>query len=146
MDDLWTMFRSGMWRLNYQLSAEGKTRFFSEFLPLLNETKLQVLGREKDADSYYLVYLGARESARGKGLARKAIEYISRKADAESRLCYLESSHYVNRIIYGKLGFEFKKCIYLQRATEHVELDVMVRQPVKLENAARKSKIVVKSG
>jgi len=51
MDDLWTIFRSGMWRLNYQLSTEGKTRFFTEFLPLLHDTKLQVLGHEQDEDS-----------------------------------------------------------------------------------------------
>lgn len=146
MDDLWTIFRSGMWRLNYQLSAEGKTRFFTEFLPLLHDTKLQVLGSEQDEDSYYLVYLGTKESARGKGYARKVIEYITRKADVENRLCYLESSHYVNRIIYAKLGFEMKKNIYLQRAREHVELDIMVREPVRPGGTARQPAVIAKSG
>jgi len=130
MDDLLTLFRSGMWRLNYQLSPEGKTRFFTEFLPLLNDTKLQVLGPEINQDSWYLVYIGTRSSGRGKGHARKVIEHVTKQADAEGRVCYLESSHAVNRQIYGKMGFEMRKNIYLQRAKEHVELDIMVREPV----------------
>nr|OQO17604.1 hypothetical protein B0A51_14668 [Rachicladosporium sp. CCFEE 5018] len=129
MDDTLTLLRSGMWRLNYQLSPEGKTRFFSEFLPLLNDTKLQVLGPEVDADSWYLVYIGTRSTGRGKGYARKVIEHVTGQADREGRACYLESSHAVNRIIYGKMGFELQKNIYLQRAKKHVELDIMVRQP-----------------
>jgi hypothetical protein len=36
MDDYITIFRSGMWRLNYRLSPEGKRRFFNEFFPLLH--------------------------------------------------------------------------------------------------------------
>lgn len=39
MDDIFTILRSGMWRLSYQLSREGRKRFFDEFLPLLNDTK-----------------------------------------------------------------------------------------------------------
>jgi len=93
-----------------------------------------------------LVYLGTKESARGKGYARKVIEYITRKADTENRLCYLESSHYVNRIIYGRLGFDMKKNIYLQRAKEHVELDIMVREPVKPGSTARQFTMIGKSG
>ncbi|KAK1042022.1 hypothetical protein LTS16_009180 [Friedmanniomyces endolithicus] len=129
MDDYLTIFRSGMWRLNYQLSWEGQKRFFSEFLPLLHDTKAQVLG-ERDNNSWYLVYIGTRPSGRGKGYARKVIEYVTGMADAAGRACYLESSNEVNRIIYGKLGFERRKIVYLQRAVEHVELDIMVREPV----------------
>lgn len=129
MDDLLTIFRSGMWRLNYLLSKEGKKRFFTEFLPLLHDTKAQVMA-ERDDDSWYLVYLGTRPTGRGKGYARKVIEYVSRMADAEGRACYLESSNEINRKIYAKLGFELRKNIYLQRAEEHVELDIMVREPV----------------
>ena len=129
MDDLLTIFRSGMWRLNYLLSKEGKKRFFSEFLPLLHDTKAQVMA-ERDDDSWYLVYIGTRPSARGNGYAKKVIQHVTRMADAEGRACYLESSNLINRKIYSKLGFELKKNIYLQRADEHVELDIMVREPV----------------
>ncbi|TKA69501.1 hypothetical protein B0A55_07993 [Friedmanniomyces simplex] len=130
MDDWLTILRSGMWRLSWQLSREGKKRFFSEFLPLLHDAKAQVLA-ERDDDSWYLVYIGTRPSGRGKGYARKVIEYVTGIADAEGRACYLESSNEVNRIIYGKLGFGLKKNVYLQRAEEHVELDIMVREPVR---------------
>ncbi len=128
MDDMYTIFRSGMWRLNYLLSKEGRHRFFTEFLPLLGDTKLQIMA-ERDDDSWYLVYLGTRPSGRGKGYARAVIEYVSKMADAEGRACYLESSNLVNRKIYGKMGFELRKNIYLQRAEENVELDIMVREP-----------------
>ena len=39
MDDMFTIFKSGMWRLYYKLSNEGRKRFFDEFFPLLNSTK-----------------------------------------------------------------------------------------------------------
>lgn len=74
MDDWWTVLRSGMWRLLFRLSREGKTRFYKEFLPLLHDTKQRVL-KERDDKSYYLVYLGTKPSARGKGYARKLMEH-----------------------------------------------------------------------
>ena len=77
MDDLCTILRSGMWRLHYRLSAEGKARFFKEFLPLLHDTKAEVLGA-RDDEAWYLVYIGTKSSARGKGYARKLIEYVAR--------------------------------------------------------------------
>lgn len=135
MDDYLTILRSGMWRLSYQLSREGRKRFFDEFLPLLTDTKAQIMGA-RDSDSWYLVYIGTRPSGRGKGYARKAIEYVTRMADDEGRACYLESSHHVNRKIYGKMGFEAKKCIYLQREREHVEMDIMVREPLERDSDA----------
>ena len=130
MDDTLTLFRSGLWRLFYQLSSEGRKRFYSEFLSLLHDTKARVLGPEKDNDSWYLVYIGTLPSGRGRGYARKVIEYVTEKADQKGQVCYLESSHEVNRIIYGKLGFQTKRMIYLQRADEVVGLDIMVREPV----------------
>jgi ribosomal protein S18 acetylase RimI-like enzyme len=132
MDDYLTILRSGMWRLSYQLSAEGRKRFFDEFLPLLNSTKAQVLG-PRDEDSWYLVYIGTRPSGRGKGYARKVVDYVTNMADREGRPCYLESSKEVNQGIYRKMGFEVRKMVYLQREAESVQLDIMVREPVKRE-------------
>ena len=77
MDDSWTMFRCGMWTLKWKLSTEGKARWFEEFLPLLHKTKAEVLG-ERDDKSWYLVYLGTLPEARGKGYAKKTIEYVTR--------------------------------------------------------------------
>jgi GNAT superfamily N-acetyltransferase len=82
MDDLWTILRSGMWRLWYKLSPEGKTRFYNEFLPLLHDTKHDILG-ERDDESYYLVYLGSKPSARGKGYAKKLIEHMTEQVRPE---------------------------------------------------------------
>lgn len=78
MDDWFTIFRSGMWRLKFQLSNEGNKRFFEEFLPLLHKTKEEVMG-DRDDESWYLVYIGTRPESRGKGYARKLIEHITKK-------------------------------------------------------------------
>lgn len=128
-DDFLTILRSGMWRLNYKLSAEGKRRFFNEFLPLLHDAKHQVLG-DRDDDAWYLVYLGTKPGSRGKGYARKLIEHVTKQADVEGRPCYLESSNDINPKIYRKMGFEERRRIHLQRADENVDLDLMVREPV----------------
>ena len=129
MDDWFTILRSGMWRLNYKLSLEGRIRFFQEFFPLLHDTKHEVLG-DRDDDAWYLVYVGTKRAARGKGLARKVVEHVSEKADAEGRACYLESSNDINPVIYRKLGCEVVKEIHLTRAAKPVQLDIMVREPV----------------
>lgn len=76
IDDMLTIVRSGMWRLNFQLSKEGKERFFKEFLPLLAHTKANVLG-ERDDYSWYLNYIGTKSGSRGKGYAKKLISHIS---------------------------------------------------------------------
>lgn len=39
MDDWFTIFRSGMWRLWWKLTKEGKKRYFEEFLDVLHQTK-----------------------------------------------------------------------------------------------------------
>lgn len=78
MDGWWTTLRSGMWRLYYQLSAEGRRRYYDELMPLLHDTKLDVMG-ERDNDCYYLVYLGTKPSARGRGYARALIEDMAIK-------------------------------------------------------------------
>ena len=79
MDDWLTIVRSGMWRLIYQLSGEGRKRFFDEFLPLLHDTKADVLG-ERDPETWYLVYIGTRPESRCNGHARRLIEHITKKA------------------------------------------------------------------
>lgn len=129
MDDYLTVFRSGLWRLNYRLSAEGKRRFFHEFFPLLHDTMQSTLG-ERELETWYLVYLGTRPSGRGKGHARKLVEHVTRLADAEGRACYLESSNASNPAIYRKFGFEERRTIHLQRAEHNISLDIMVREPV----------------
>lgn len=72
IDDWYTVLRSGMWRLYFQLSSEGRQRYYNEMLPLLHDTKAEVLG-ERDDNAYYLVYLGTKPHARGRGYAGKLL-------------------------------------------------------------------------
>ena len=62
----------------YRLSKEGRKRFFAEFLPLLHDTKRDVLD-ERDDESYYLVYLGTRPTEQCKGYGTALIEHITQK-------------------------------------------------------------------
>ncbi|KAI0199245.1 hypothetical protein F4808DRAFT_218174 [Astrocystis sublimbata] len=111
-DDWLTLLRSGMWRLYYRLSAEGRRRYFNELLPVLHDTKHEVMG-ERDNDSYYLVYLGTKPSGQRRGYARKLIDHMAAQADAEGRAMYLESSSLRNNGYYKKFGFEIKRDVYL---------------------------------
>ena len=78
MDDFCTMLWSGMYGLGFKLSKEGKKRFFAEFLPLLHNTKHEVLGKD-DNNSWYLVYIGTKPTSRGKGYAKALIEHITKQ-------------------------------------------------------------------
>ncbi|KAI9842514.1 MAG: hypothetical protein M1837_007108 [Sclerophora amabilis] len=133
IDDFFTILRSGLWRLWYKLSAEGSKRFFSEFLPLLHDTKADVMGK-RDKSSYYLVYLGTRPSEEGKGYGKALIEHMTKKADAEGRPCYLESSAIKNNGMYEKRGFKMQRKIYLSRGEKPIRIDIMVREPVGATN------------
>jgi ribosomal protein S18 acetylase RimI-like enzyme len=77
IDGWMTALRSGLWRLAYKLSKEGKTRFFDEFIPLLSRTKLEIL-EERDKKSWYLNYIGTKPEGRGRGYARKLIEHVTK--------------------------------------------------------------------
>ncbi|KAF1966029.1 hypothetical protein BU23DRAFT_487713 [Bimuria novae-zelandiae CBS 107.79] len=132
MDDYLTILRSGMWRLNYRLSSEGRRRFFTEFLPLLHDTKHSTLGPRDDA-SWYLVYIGTSTRGRGKGHASKLIRHVTNQADKDGLPVYLESSNKKNPPIYRHFGFETVRTVYLHRAERNVELDIMVREPKSME-------------
>jgi ribosomal protein S18 acetylase RimI-like enzyme len=144
MDDIWTIIRSGMWRLWYKLSSEGKARFYNEFLPLLHDTKHNVLGA-RDDDSYYLVYLGSKPSARGKGYAKKLINHMTARADMEGRATYLESSAASNIGYYNKLNFEEKTVIALNRGPKPVKMHIMVREPLCVAEASKEATVKIRA-
>lgn len=127
MDDWLTLIRSGLWRLQWAYTKEGRQRFYGEFLPLLNATKMDVLG-ERDRNSWYLVYLATRKEARGRGLASQLIRWGTRQADEAGMPTYLESSHRGNVAYYRRLGFVVKRTISLRDGTR-AEMDIMVREP-----------------
>ena len=93
MDDWWTLLRSGMWRLYFQLSAESQARLFKEMLPLLHDTKAEVMG-DRDNDSYYLVYIGTKATSRGRGYATKLMLDMIEKV--ESPLCIPQLVHFAS--------------------------------------------------
>lgn len=99
----------------------------SEFWPLLHQTKASTLGL-RDTNSMYLVYVGTKPSARGRGYAKKLIEHGTKMADEWKVPTYLESSNIVNIKFYEKLGFEYKKDVLLQRGVKPVALGIMVRE------------------
>jgi GNAT superfamily N-acetyltransferase len=137
MDSYSTTFRSGLWRLHYRFSKVGYARWFTDFMPLLHDTKHDVL-QERDNNSWYLVYLGTRPGARRRGLARALVEHITEKADEQQVPVYLESSKAMNVPIYTKFGFETATRVHMGervQSEERVPLDIMVRepQPVKCE-------------
>ncbi|KAI1142363.1 hypothetical protein F5Y05DRAFT_223627 [Hypoxylon sp. FL0543] len=135
MDDWLTIIRSGMWRLYYQLSAEGRKRYYKELLPVLHNAKVETMG-DRDSECYYLVYLGTKPSGQRRGYARKLIEHMAAKADAEGRPMYLESSTEKNNAYYKKFGFEAKKDVYVGADSKSpVRLTIMVREPQKLPNS-----------
>ncbi|KAI1327514.1 hypothetical protein F5Y16DRAFT_192282 [Xylariaceae sp. FL0255] len=150
-DDWLTLFRSGMWRLFYQMSAEGRRRYYDELIPLLHRTKHEVMG-DRDDNCYYLVYLGTKPSGQGRGYARKLIEHMAAKADAEGRAMYLESSSEKNNSYYKKFGFEIKHDIYLGNSADNdsttppVTLTIMVREPRKLPALAKSIPIKLNTG
>ena len=85
-----TVLRSGLWRLWWRLSPEGRRRYYEEFMPLLHQTKLDVLGGSRAArDCYYLVYLGTKPSGRGRGYARKLIEQMTARVCSTPCLFFL---------------------------------------------------------
>ncbi|KAK3906894.1 puromycin N-acetyltransferase [Staphylotrichum tortipilum] len=128
LDGWWTVLRSGLWKLHFRLSAEGKARLFQEILPLLHDTKAAVLG-DRDDDAWYLVYLGTKPNSQGRGYAARLLHDMMARADAENRPVYLESSSQANNAYYEKFGFEVKRDIFLERGSVPVRLSAMVREP-----------------
>lgn len=83
VDDFCTLLWSGMLGLKWKLSNEGKKRLFNEFLPLLHDTKQEVLGKD-DNNSWYLVYIGTKTASRGRGYAKALIEHTTRQVNSPS--------------------------------------------------------------
>lgn len=61
--------------------------------------------RDVDSSHWYVMVVGLAPEARGKGLGRALLEPVMRRADAEGRPCYLETSNPTNVAFYERLGF-----------------------------------------
>ncbi|KAK4161279.1 puromycin N-acetyltransferase [Cladorrhinum sp. PSN259] len=146
LDDWYTLLRSGLWRLHFRLPSEGKKRLFDEILPLLHDTKAEVLGKEREHEAWYLVYLGTKPNSQGRGYGSKLLTGMMARADEENRPIYLESSSLTNNVYYEKFGFEVKRDIYLRRGEgEPVRLSIMVREPVTQEKEVESGRATIPS-
>lgn len=131
MDDLWTILRSGLWRLWFKLTFTGRNRLFSEFFPLLHSTKADI---DPQNTAWYLVYIGTVPEARGKGYARRLVEPVMTCCQKEGSMIYLENSNPQNIRFYERLGFNTIRKIQLggnrtsDTNSEHIyiPLDIMV--------------------
>lgn len=107
----WKMVKSGYLKIAWLANKECRRRVFQEQYPLLTKCKQQVLG-SLDDEAWYLSDIGTTPNARGKGCARKLLEYVyDNYIDINGEICYLESSHPRNRGIYEKLGFTYIKTV-----------------------------------
>lgn len=113
MDDYYTMFRSGMWRLRYKLTTEGATRFFQEFLPKLHEAKSTALGID-DENSWYLVYIGTRPGSQKKGYAKALIEmvtnHVSQKLSVMAHGVCTATTGVCNTYLIERLNVRIGRC------------------------------------
>ncbi|KAI0180915.1 acyl-CoA N-acyltransferase [Hypoxylon sp. FL1284] len=82
------------------------------------------------AGYYFLNIMVVRPAAQHRGVGRLMMEEVTRRADAEGRRCYLESSRDVpNMRIYGRFGFRFAKELECDDDGTAIRLFAMVREP-----------------
>ncbi|ODV84711.1 hypothetical protein CANARDRAFT_28860 [[Candida] arabinofermentans NRRL YB-2248] len=72
---LWSMYQGGYLKFLWMANKETRTRVFEEQSSMLNQFRLDVLGDDYDK-AWYLSDLGAIPRGRGKGLARRLIDYV----------------------------------------------------------------------
>lgn len=82
---------------------------------------------------YFLNIMVVYPGYQGKGIGKLLASEVTRKADAEGRKCYLESSRDVpNMKIYEAMGFHFVKGMDCDDEGEVCKLFCMVRDPQKV--------------
>lgn len=75
---LWSMYQGGYLKFLWLANKETRQRVFDEQWRLLDKYREEVLGDEFDY-SWYLSDIGAIPKGRGKGLARKLVDYVCQK-------------------------------------------------------------------
>ena len=76
---------------------------------------------------YYLLAIGTRDHAKGKGYASKCIRHVTKKADEEKIGCYLENSNPLNTPLYERYGFKTTDTCYFDN--KKVQVLCMWREP-----------------
>ncbi|KAL2824989.1 acyl-CoA N-acyltransferase [Aspergillus pseudoustus] len=86
-----------------------------------------------DSRGYYFCnVIAVRAELRGRGVGRRLVEAVTRRADEEGMPCYLESSKGMpNLLIYERLGFETVSEIECVDGKDICTLYCMIRPPAK---------------
>lgn len=70
-----------MWRLYFQLSPEGKKRYFDEIVPRLHDAKVEVLG-DRENEAWVLAYLGTKPNSQGRGYAARLLQDMTARVSS----------------------------------------------------------------
>jgi GNAT superfamily N-acetyltransferase len=135
MDDWWTVLRSGMWRLWFQLSAEGRKRYYDEVLPVLHRTKEEVMG-DRDDQCYYLVYIGTKPNSQRRGYAAKLLEDMMDKVRSGDKNAFCMLSLSLSLSLFFFLKPKYPRPTTNMRLTAQADAE---RRPVYLESSSAKN-------
>ncbi|KAG7663884.1 uncharacterized protein J8A68_002572 [[Candida] subhashii] len=113
-----TLMEAGYGKLWNAIGEDGREKVFHGMLPLLHDSCERIINtdsRFKNKEIYTLVYVGSRQSARGKGNLRKLFEYMFNNYidQDDNSIAYLESSSPTNIPIYERFGFRVVENIML---------------------------------
>lgn len=82
---------------------------------------------------YFCNIITVLPEAQGRGIGKELFGVVMRRADAEGRKCYLESSRAEpNMAIYRKMDFELAKKMLCDDEGDSIMLYCMTREPVEV--------------
>lgn len=132
--DEWTLWGKQIWNL---IRYQGRGGLITKRYWIWKEQ--QARAQEEiwtDPKGYYFCNIVVvKPGLQGQGIGKKLFEVVTKKADAEGRKCYLESSRNVPNVqIYEKLGFKLVKEMRCEDvdekgSAEGCDLFCMVREP-----------------
>lgn len=125
MEDFLTYWRSGFYKLSWQVGREGRRKIYNELFDMLYEVEEQILG---ELGCYTLVYMGTVASGRGKGNVSRLLKYtFENHIDKTGDLGYLECSALSNISMYKKYGFTPVREIHIGSGNLEAKMHIMVR-------------------
>ncbi|EAQ88021.1 hypothetical protein CHGG_04640 [Chaetomium globosum CBS 148.51] len=126
LDSWWTQLRSGMWRMYFQLSPEGRKRYFDEIVPPPARRQSPGPSADRENDAWI------------PGLSRHQAQ-LRRAADTLPKLLagYDGAGSQANNAYYEKFGFEVKQDVFLERGPVPVRLSIMARKKKFVVGAAK---------
>ncbi|KAL2861589.1 acyl-CoA N-acyltransferase [Aspergillus pseudodeflectus] len=110
---------------------------YRQWKTLQSQTHAQIW--DDDRGYYFCNVIAVRSELRGRGVGRRLVEAVTRRADEEGMPCYLESSKGMpNLAIYEKLGFEGVGEIECVDGKDICTLYCMIRPPATSTSNAKR--------